>query len=50
MSFDEENIEIAFPHVSLYTGQATKPFPIKITNEKDVERAEHGRAEQYIDI
>jgi len=28
--FDEEGIEIPFPHLSLYTGEATKPFPIEI--------------------
>ncbi len=28
--FDEENIEIPFPHQSLYVGAATKPFPISI--------------------
>ncbi len=27
--FDEENIEIPFPHVTLYTGEATKPFPVR---------------------
>lgn len=28
--FDEENIEIPFPHISLYKGEATKPLPIEI--------------------
>ncbi len=27
-AFDNEGIEIPFPHVSIYTGEATKPFPI----------------------
>ncbi|HEQ60201.1 MAG TPA: mechanosensitive ion channel, partial [Firmicutes bacterium] len=27
--FDEEGIEIPFPHLSLYTGLATKPFPVE---------------------
>ncbi len=27
--FDQEGIEIPFPHVSLYTGSATGPFPVK---------------------
>ncbi len=31
--FDEENIEIPFPHISLYTGEATKPFPVEITGK-----------------
>lgn len=26
-AFEAEGIEIPFPHVSIYTGQATKPFP-----------------------
>jgi small-conductance mechanosensitive channel len=31
--FDAEGIEIPFPHRSLYAGEATKPFPIRIVNE-----------------
>lgn len=27
--FDEEGIEIPYPHLSLYTGEKTKPFPIR---------------------
>jgi len=30
--FDEEGIEIPFPHRTLYTGSATEPFPIRIVN------------------
>jgi len=33
-TFDEEGIEIPFPHVSLYTGEATKPFPVKTAESK----------------
>ena len=33
-TFDEEGIEIPFPHVSLYTGEATKPFPFKTAESK----------------
>jgi small-conductance mechanosensitive channel len=29
-SFDAEGIEIPFPHVSLYAGAATGPFPVKV--------------------
>ena len=29
--FDAEGIEIPFPHVTLYTGEATKPFPVMNT-------------------
>ncbi len=28
--FDEEGIEIPFPHVSLYAGSASDPFPVRI--------------------
>lgn len=28
-TFDAEGIEIPFPHVSIYAGEATKPFPLK---------------------
>lgn len=28
--FDEEDIEIPFPHRSLYTGAATEPFPVRV--------------------
>lgn len=30
--FRKEGIEIPFPHLSLYTGSATQPFPVEITN------------------
>jgi len=32
--FDEEDIEIPFPHRTLYTGAVTEPFPIRITNDR----------------
>ncbi len=34
--FDAENIEIPFPHRTIYAGSTTEPFPLKIvqTNEK----------------
>ncbi len=31
--FDKEGIEIPFPHISLYTGEASKPFPVKVENK-----------------
>ena len=34
-TFAEEGIEIPFPHISLYTGEATKPFPIKYNSNKE---------------
>lgn len=27
-AFDKEGIEIPFPHISIYAGEATKPFPV----------------------
>ena len=38
LRLDAEGIEIPFPHVSLYTGSVTEPFPIRI--EQADERAE----------
>jgi small-conductance mechanosensitive channel len=32
-AFDEEGIEIPFPHRTLYTGSETQPFPIRIVTE-----------------
>jgi small-conductance mechanosensitive channel len=31
--FDAEGIEIPFPHQSLYAGEATKPFPIRLVGD-----------------
>ena len=33
--FEREDIEIPFPHISLYTGSATHPLPIRIENDDD---------------
>ena len=33
-AFDAEGIEIPFPHVSVYTGEVTKPFPVVQTDKK----------------
>jgi small-conductance mechanosensitive channel len=32
--FDAEGIEIPFPHISLYTGEAAKPYPVRILSEE----------------
>ena len=32
--FDQEGIEIPFPHVSLYSGSESKPIPINIINDR----------------
>lgn len=34
-SFDAAGIEIPFPHLSLYTGSVTEPFPIRLTKDGD---------------
>jgi len=33
--FDDENIEIPFPHISLYSGSATQPIPVSIIQTKN---------------
>lgn len=33
-AFDREGIEIPFPHVSVYAGEASKPISVKLQNEK----------------
>jgi small-conductance mechanosensitive channel len=33
--FDEEGIEIPFPHVSVYTGSVTKPFPVEVQQQSN---------------
>ena len=32
-AFDRDGIEIPFPHISVYAGSVTDPFPIKVVNE-----------------
>lgn len=33
-AFDEAGIEIPFPHVTLYTGSATEPFPLRMMKDE----------------
>jgi len=33
-AFDREGIEIPFPHISIYAGEASKPIAVKLQNEK----------------
>jgi len=32
-AFEQKGIEIPFPHISLYAGETTKPFPVEITGK-----------------
>jgi small-conductance mechanosensitive channel len=32
--FDEEGIEIPFPHHSIYAGSVTDPFPIRLVGSE----------------
>ena len=34
-AFDDNDIEIPFPHRTLYTGAETDPFPVRVMNEGD---------------
>lgn len=39
-AFDEKNIEIPFPHLSIYTGEATKAMPVKIVSGESKSKPE----------
>ena len=39
--FDEEGIEIPFPHRTLYTGSVTEPFPVTMVSNQQVKEAEN---------
>jgi small-conductance mechanosensitive channel len=39
VAFDREGIEIPFPHLSLYTGEETKPFPVRVEKTETSESA-----------
>jgi small-conductance mechanosensitive channel len=39
-TFDSKDIEIPFPHVSLYTGSATSPIPIQMVGSTEQENPE----------
>ncbi|HKI46185.1 MAG TPA: mechanosensitive ion channel family protein [Balneolales bacterium] len=45
--FDQEGIEIPFPHVSLYSGEVTKPLPIELITpgpkSKSGRKDDHGK-------
>ncbi len=33
--FDQEGIEIPFPHLSLYSGRNAEPFPVRIIEKNE---------------
>jgi len=35
VAFDEEDIEIPFPHRTIYAGSVTEPFPVRIVDNYD---------------
>jgi small-conductance mechanosensitive channel len=43
--FDKEGIEIPFPHVSVYTGSITQPFPVYIMEEALARESRSGKKE-----
>ncbi|MFV8836559.1 mechanosensitive ion channel family protein [Aquisalimonas sp.] len=44
-AFDEHGVEIPYPHVSLYTGRATRPFPVQQAAPDDDQDQEVGGRE-----
>jgi len=40
-AFDAEGIEIPFPHTTIYTGEATKPFPLIMREEQTAPQAKN---------
>jgi small-conductance mechanosensitive channel len=38
--FDEEGIEIPFPHQTLYAGSATEPFPVRVVGDETTSEVE----------
>lgn len=43
--FDREGIEIPFPHLSLYAGAATEPFPVEVVKTTDPSQIKSGGPE-----
>jgi small-conductance mechanosensitive channel len=37
-AFEKKNIEIPFPHISLYKGEATHPFPVEVQQKTDTQK------------
>ncbi|SHJ61091.1 Mechanosensitive ion channel [Malonomonas rubra DSM 5091] len=45
LAFDEHQIEIPFPHVTLYTGSVTEPFPIRMVSNDQQSAASENPSE-----
>lgn len=45
-TFDERGIEIPFPHISVYFGEASKPFALLLQQASELPRANTGRGER----
>ena len=42
LAFDTAGIEIPFPHRTLYTGDVTKPFPVRVVGGESSEQSRTG--------
>ncbi|MFC1796052.1 mechanosensitive ion channel family protein [Pseudomonadota bacterium] len=42
LAFDTAGIEIPFPHRTLYTGDVTKPFPVRVVGEESSDQSRTG--------
>lgn len=45
LAFDAAEIEIPFPHRTLYTGNVTEPFPIRVVGDAEKVVKDHGESE-----
>lgn len=48
-AFDRENIEIPFPHTTLYTGSVTDPFPVRLTDRPDIAKYQKEAQEKSVE-
>jgi small-conductance mechanosensitive channel len=48
-AFDEAGIEIPFPHRSIYTGEVSKPFPIRLVNDNEDQVGQHRSTKRKTD-
>ena len=48
-AFDAAGIEIPFPHHSLYTGEATRPFPVTLVEDVAASGRAHSESKNQHD-